>query len=109
MFSLKFSIILQLAGALDALAGVVLCMIAIKGGLASGAILIIIGMTLFVVGRILLRRCLKNRRFPLMTYREAVRKNMLEAQAYPTTEIPVGLKSMPPELKKSKAVVKGHL
>jgi hypothetical protein len=61
MFLLQLSIILQLTGALDAFAGVILCLIGFKGGLSSGLLLMGIGTFLFLSGRILLGRANRRR------------------------------------------------
>lgn len=63
MFALKISIILQLTGALDVLAGVLLLLFAQPGGLSSGLMLVLIGSCLFVLGRLLLSMELRRFRF----------------------------------------------
>jgi drug/metabolite transporter (DMT)-like permease len=63
MFALKISIILQLTGALDALAGVLLLLFAQPGGLSSGLMLVLVGSCLFVLGRLLLSMELRRFRF----------------------------------------------
>lgn len=62
MFLLQLSIILQLTGALDVFAGVVIAALGFKFGmLTSGAILVVLGAGFFLVGRLMLKRALRRR------------------------------------------------
>lgn len=83
MLAIKTSIILQLTGAIDALAGLVLLILSPQTAIASGLLLILIGAGLFVMGRMLLTAQMK--KFKLAApppSREAMFKSAMANSAF---------------------------
>jgi uncharacterized YccA/Bax inhibitor family protein len=83
MAAIKLSIILQLTGAIDGLTGILLVFFASKGALPAGILLVLVGVGLFLAGRIVLHYSLKNRHMALLNYKESVMQTVMDAPHSP--------------------------